>query len=56
MREIIIKLTAVLAALIMFVAIAACDSEAIPLWASVIGIMAPAGYLVIVAHANHWEA
>ena len=56
MREIIIKLTAVLAALIMFVAMAACDNEAIPLWASVIDDMGPFGYLVLVAHANHWEA
>ena len=56
MREMILKATCLAALVVMALFIAACDSEAIPLWASVIGIMAPAGYLVLVAHANHWEA
>lgn len=54
MREMILKATCLAALVVMALFIAACDSENLPIWVSLLGMLIPAGYIFAVCYANHW--
>ena len=54
MREMILKATCLAALVVMALFITACDSENLPIWVSLLGMLIPAGYIFAVCYANHW--